>query len=304
MSDGPKIINRTAKDSVFTHLFSEPKYLLELYRVLHPEDVTAQISDLKGVTIKCVFADHPYNDLGFRVGDRLMILVEAQSSWSPKIVIRALGYMVQSYLDYFAEKKIYLYDSQTVSLPKPELYVIYTGEISDKPEYLSLSEHFFDGKVCCVEAKVKVIYDSVHGDILYQYITFCKIFNEQCKIYGRTPQAVENTIRICNDQNILSEYLRIRRNDIMDIMKVLFDQDEVTRGLLEAKYDEGLNKGRNKGRNEGRNEGLNEGLNKGRNEGRNEAIVEFVKRGRNKGLTIESLMDLTGLSREEIVKIY
>ena len=28
----PQIFKRTAKDSVFTHMFSEPKYLLELYK--------------------------------------------------------------------------------------------------------------------------------------------------------------------------------------------------------------------------------------------------------------------------------
>ena len=279
----PVIVKHTIKDSVFTNLFSDPKYLLELYKVLHPEDTEAKISDLKGVTLKCVVADHPYNDLGFRVGDRLMILVEAQSSWSPKIVIRALGYMIQSYLDYFTEKKIYLYDSKTAQLPKPELYVIYTGDRGDKPDYLSLSENFFNHEVCSVEAKIKVIYDSKHGDILYQYITFCKVFDEQRKKYGYTQKAVEETIRICSDMDVLTEYLRLRRNDIMDIMKVLFDQDEVTRGLLEAKYDEGIN--------EGRKEGINQ---------RN---VEVIKNGRAAGLSTEMLMQITGLTREEIIKV-
>ena len=274
------IIKRTVKDSVFTNLFSDPKYLLDLYRVLHPEDTTSQISDLKGITLKCIFADHPYNDLGFRVGDRLMILVEAQSSWSPKIVIRALGYMVQSYMDYFEENKISLYDSKTVELPKPELYVIYTGERGDKPDYLSLSENFFNHEVCCVEAKIKVIYDSKHGDILYQYITFCKVFDEQRKKYGYTAKAVEETIHICNDMNVLTEYLRVRRNDIMDIMKVLFDQEEVTRSLLEAKYDEG------------------------RDEGRNEEKADVVRRGRLSGLSDDVLMGITGLAHEDMMKIH
>lgn len=32
------IAKRTAKDSVFTDLFGIPKYLLQLYQALHPED--------------------------------------------------------------------------------------------------------------------------------------------------------------------------------------------------------------------------------------------------------------------------
>ena len=41
MSDEPRIeptANPKAKDSVFTDLFSDKWYLLELYHALHPED--------------------------------------------------------------------------------------------------------------------------------------------------------------------------------------------------------------------------------------------------------------------------
>lgn len=33
-----QVAKYTAKDSVFTSLFREPKYLLQLYQALHPED--------------------------------------------------------------------------------------------------------------------------------------------------------------------------------------------------------------------------------------------------------------------------
>ena len=31
-------VNRNSKDSVFCDLFSDPQYILQLYKVLHPED--------------------------------------------------------------------------------------------------------------------------------------------------------------------------------------------------------------------------------------------------------------------------
>ena len=34
-----QVAKYTAKDSVFTSLFREPKYLLQLYQALHPEDL-------------------------------------------------------------------------------------------------------------------------------------------------------------------------------------------------------------------------------------------------------------------------
>ncbi|MBQ9395751.1 MAG: hypothetical protein IJU23_09595 [Proteobacteria bacterium] len=49
---------RTANDSVFTDLFSERKYLFELYQALHPEDTKAKESDLILMTIKSVIAEH------------------------------------------------------------------------------------------------------------------------------------------------------------------------------------------------------------------------------------------------------
>ncbi len=35
------------------------------------------------------------------------------------------------------------------------------------------------------------------GDIVYQYITFTKVFDEQTRLYGPTLKAVTETIRIC-----------------------------------------------------------------------------------------------------------
>lgn len=56
---------RTIKDSVFTFLFGEPEYTVELYQTLHPEDVGVKNSDVKLVTLQNVLANGVYNDLGF-----------------------------------------------------------------------------------------------------------------------------------------------------------------------------------------------------------------------------------------------
>ncbi len=53
----------------------------------------------------------------------------------------------------------------------PELYVIYTEDRKTKPSEISLSQEFFDGKKCCLDVKVKMIYDGKEGNIIYQYIS-------------------------------------------------------------------------------------------------------------------------------------
>ena len=47
-----KKIRGAVKDSVFTTLFGETKYTLDLYRSLHPEDTTTTEDDIKIITIK------------------------------------------------------------------------------------------------------------------------------------------------------------------------------------------------------------------------------------------------------------
>ncbi len=76
----PEIMaKRTAKNSVFLDLFQNKSYLLKLYKTLHPEDTTATEDSLTDITIENVLTDNLYNDLGFIVNNKLMILVEAQS---------------------------------------------------------------------------------------------------------------------------------------------------------------------------------------------------------------------------------
>ena len=191
------IAKYTIKDSVFSDLFKIKKYLLQLYRTLHPEDITATENDLTDITIKNVLTDGIYNDLGFLSGDRFVILLEAQSLWTENIIVRALLYLAQTYHDYFERTNQNLYTSRKVKMPKPELYVIYTGDQKNIPPVISLSKEFFDGDDTAVDVKVRVICENDTDSIINQYIIFCKVYNEQMKLYGRTRKTVTETIRIC-----------------------------------------------------------------------------------------------------------
>ncbi len=229
------IMKRTIKDSVFTDLFQDKKYLLQLYKALHPEDTDVTENDLNDITIKNVLTDNIYNDLGFTVGDKLMILVESQSSvWTVNIIVRALMYLVQTWHDYFERTKQNLYKSKKVKMPMPEIYVIFTGERKTRPSEISLSQEFFGGKDCGIDVKVKMIYDGKEGDIINQYVIFTKVCNEQMKKYGRTRKAVLEAIRICKDRNVLSEYLSSKESEVVDIMMVLYDEEEIMRSYVES----------------------------------------------------------------------
>lgn len=235
-----KVMKRTIKDSVFTNLFQDKKYLLQLYKALHPEDNDITEDKLTDITIKNVLTDNIYNDLGFIVDeDRAVILVEAQSTWTMNIIVRALMYMVQTYHDYFERTKQNLYKSKKVKMPVPEIYVIYTGDRKTRPLEVSLAQEFFFEKESCIDVKVKMIYDGEDGDIINQYVMFTKVCNEQIVLYGRTQKAVLEAIRICKDRNVLKEYLSSKEKEVVNIMMVLYDEQEVMKSYVESeRYDE------------------------------------------------------------------
>lgn len=220
------IPKRKIRDSVFTNLFQDKKYLLQLYKALHPEDSNVTEDKIEDVTIKHVLVDADYNDLGFSIGDRLMVLVESQSTWTVNIIIRALMYLIQTYHDYFKRTNQNLYGSKKVNMPRPELYLIYTGDKKNVPDSISLARDFFDGAEIAIDAEIKVLYQE-NEDIIGQYIIFSKVYTEQRKLYGNTKQAVTETIDICKNRNVLREYLESKEREVVDIMMTLFDDEQI-----------------------------------------------------------------------------
>ena len=189
---------------------------------------------LTDVTITNVLTDNLYNDLGFIANNRLMILVEAQSTWTVNILVRVLLYLAQSYHEYFQRTSQDYYKSRKVRMLKPELYVIFTGNKGRKPNRILLSEEFFKGADIDIEVKAKVIYESDTDDIINQYIIFCKVFNEQTKQHGMTQKAVTETIRICKDRNVLREYLAQREKEVVTIMISLFDEEQIMKSFIRS----------------------------------------------------------------------
>ena len=240
-----EVMKYTIKDSVFTSLFKEKKYLIQLYRAIHPEDTETTEKDLQDVTVSNVLVNDIYNDVGFRVGSTLLILIESQATWTSNIIFRALMYLVQTYREYFRETKQDVYKSKKLKMPVPELYVIYTGKRKDRPEEISLSKEFFDGKEICLDVKVKMIYDGKEGDIINQYVRFTKMCNEQVSLYGRTRKAIKETIRICKDSDVLKEYLENKEQEVLSMLMELYDQEEVMRSYVESERHEAAEKAEN-----------------------------------------------------------
>ena len=152
--------------------------------------------------------------------------------------MRSLMYLMTTYQDYFRKTNQNIYKKAKVTFPKPELYVVFTGEKQGYPEYMRLSEEFFDGEECFLNVCVKVLYGSGEDDIISQYVTFAKVYDEQRKKHGKTRTAILETIRICKDKNVLTEYLLEREKEVEAIMLAMYDEEEILLDYIRSeKYE-------------------------------------------------------------------
>ncbi len=89
---------RKIYDSVFIDLFSIPENLLDLYKTLLGDKARKDITvdELEIINTEKVIVNDLYNDLSFLVDDELIILVEAQSTYSKNIVTRILFYVAKA----------------------------------------------------------------------------------------------------------------------------------------------------------------------------------------------------------------
>lgn len=128
----------------------------------------------------------------------------------------------------------------------------------------------------------KVLRNNGQKDILDQYIEFCEVLDEQVKLYGRTDEALSNTIHICLERGILAPFLSSRKKEVIDIMTTLFDQETV---LEIERYNL-------------RKESREEGLAEGRAEGREELLRQMLANA-----SILDVSRITGIPEEEIERI-
>lgn len=291
---------RKSKDSVFTKLFSDTGNILELYKQLHPEDKTVTEKDIQLQTLSTVLINDIYNDLGFIVNEngraKLVMLVEAQSAWNPNMTLRMLLYLAETYRRYVKDSQQSEHSNSRVKLPKPELYVVYSGN-RNVPDEISFKDDFFDGD-SPVDLRIKIL--SRTDETIYgQYIGFCKVYDEQRKQYDNSMRCIEETIRICLEKGYLMAFLSLYKREVVTMMSELFDEQ-----VQREQYDAAIKKAyKDEGIAEGMEKGIAEGMEKGIAKGVFNTLVSLVKDGllsigeasKRANLSISEFEDKTGL---------
>lgn len=182
----------------FAEVLRQPDYIYRLYKSLHPEDADALPQDCELVPLGA----HSRNDLCIQVKGRLLLLlVESQQLAPQQLAIRLLLHQGEAYWRYIVQQKLDLNGEAMLSIPKPELYIVYTGksgEVQDKVLKFDLG---------CLKMRATVLIDDGSGDILAQHTRFCKIANRQHMLCDDPSQAVDWLRECCREEGVLIDYL-------------------------------------------------------------------------------------------------
>ena len=244
--------NRNFKDSLFTTLFASPDLLRDLYCALEgvtlPPETPVSITTLENVLFMDV-----YNDIAFKIGERLIVLIEHQSSINPNMALRLLMYIADTYKRIIKNKT--LYSSKSISIPWPEFYVLYNGtkpypdnsivklsDLFERPQELPEKSH----PLLELEIKVININEGKNEDIVKQckvladYSAFIAKVRFFLKETGDLKEAIEKAIIYAQNNDILKEFLETHSTEVINLLYTEWNWDDALAVAREEGHEDGV----------------------------------------------------------------
>ena len=279
------------RDSLFRDYFNNKSRLLSLCNALLDSNFNEE-EDIIINTLDGVFFSEVKNDLSCLIQNRLIVIIEHQSTVNENMPLRMYFYLNELFRKYIADEKQNIYKKGLITLPKPEFFVLYNGIHKEaKFRTMRLSEAF-GGDNSFLELKVKIynINDFNNEAMikksisLNNYCVFVDNVTEREALGMTRKEAIEETIDYCIENNIMRDYLLEKRKEVVDMVNFEFN----LRDAKEAWQEEA--------REEGHSEGLAEGKVEGKAEERLSSIRSIMQ---NLNLTVQQAMDALNIPPEE-----
>ena len=276
---------RKYKDTIFRSVFSNPADAIDLYNQISDTKINSD-APVEVVTLTDELYVKQLNDLGLLIDNKLIVLVEQQSTYSKNLPLRLLMYIAREYEKVLDKKS--LYRSKRVEIPNPEFFVLYNGSkpLNDWKQTLRLSDLYVTKQhTPSLELTVTLIdinssqFKIAKNSTLQQYITAIKEFKNCHETDGDMVKCIDNLIK----QNILKEFLEKNSSEVLNMITYEITQEE---------YDEIL-----------REEGREEGIEQGREQGKEELIKDTIIDNFNKGTSIELIADFLNISQGQVKQI-
>ena len=283
--------NRNYKDSVFVDLFAKDinakENFVSLYNALHNTNLDYHTTEVEPVMIEQVLYKSFYNDIAMLIDNKIVILIEHQSTINENMPFRILEYITRIYEKITKSKN--KFGRKLIQLPVPEFYVFYNGK-EDFPteKTLKLSDAFLSpdekhGKIPIfpLEITVKVVNINVdkdnevlkHCHILEQYSEFVDLVRHFIAIGVDDPfkAAIEAAI----GSGVLSDYLERKATEVRNMILTEYDYDTDIAVQREEAYEEGSK----------------------------QKAIETAKKMLENGISKEIIANCTGLALEQVEKL-
>ena len=236
--------NRNYKDTVFRMLFSDRKNLLSLYNAVsgaHYDDP----EKLEIVTLENAIYMGMKNDLAFII-DTDLFLYEHQSTYNPNMPLRDLFYISSEYQKLVDKKS--LYSSVLQKIPAPQFIVFYNGTEKEKDSWVNHLSEAFQNLSGNPKLELEVLTININEGHNPELMEQCQTLKEYAQYVNcvrryakkfELNEAVKLAVDECIRNNILSEFLRANKSEVISMSIFEYDKEEEERKLRKAEYEAG-----------------------------------------------------------------
>ena len=245
--------NREFKDSVFTKLFGTPEKALELYNAINGSNYSDN-TKVKMVTLSDVLYGEQLNDVAFVIENKLVVLIEHQSTINRNMPLRMLLYIGREY-EMLTDSRA-IYREGKMCIPAPEFVVLYNGEkdmedfvemrLSDLFEFDAEGSHNVPSLELLVKAyninKGRNVEIAARSSSLSDYEEFIAEARSNLRVMNLR-DSIRAAIRSCISRNIFVDFLTRHGSEVENMLLHEWNMKEA----LEVRYDEGVAIGRDEG---------------------------------------------------------
>ena len=278
--------HRNYNDTVFRMLFSDRKNLLSLYNAVsgaHYDDP----EKLEIVTLENAIYMGMKNDLAFII-DTDLFLYEHQSTYNPNMPLRDLFYISSEYQKLVNKKS--LYSSVLQKIPAPQFIVFYNGTENKKDSWVNHLSEAFENLSGNPKLELEVLTININEGHNSELMEQCQTLREYAQYVAcvrryakefELNEAVKLAVDECIRNNILSEFLRANKSEVIAMSIFEYDKEEEERKLRKAEYEAGVAAGMK----DGIKAGVADGISKGKILAKKDAASSLITLG----LTVEQI---------------
>ena len=291
--------NRNYKDTVFRMLFSDRKNLLSLYNAIsgaHYDNPEM----LEIVTLENAIYMGMKNDLAFII-DTDLFLYEHQSTYNPNMPLRDLFYISSEYQKLVDKKS--LYSSVLQKIPAPQFIVFYNGTEKKKDSWVNHLSEAFKNLSGNPKLELEVLTLNINEGHNPELMEQCQTLREYAQYVAcvrryakefELNKAVKLAVDECIRNNILSEFLRANKSEVISMSIFEYDKEEEERKLRKAEYVAGVAAGMK----DGMKAGVADGISKGKILAKKDAASSLITLG----LTVEQISSALKVDVETVKK--